>query len=168
LSRDFQPNCAISFFSHIFNAPCTYRKIQCDGYCNTFLDFGQATKHGLKKSHSSVGRDGALPLASAIATRRFPRSHTRDPSRFQFQMAMAMMTMRRAVALGARHIPAAAAASSRVVPLRHVRLPPLTLSTRHLPLRRFIPHPSPSRRRVTVRCLRSLVGCGFDIFWVCR
>ncbi|XP_066329536.1 succinate-semialdehyde dehydrogenase, mitochondrial [Miscanthus floridulus] len=35
-------------------------------------------------------------------------------------MAMAMMTMRRAVALGARHIPAAATASSRVVPLRHM------------------------------------------------
>ena len=33
------------------------------------------------------------------------------------------MTMRRAVALGARHIPAAATASSRVVPLRHVRSP---------------------------------------------
>ncbi|KAG0531927.1 hypothetical protein BDA96_04G064100 [Sorghum bicolor] len=35
-------------------------------------------------------------------------------------MAMAMMTLRRAVALGARHIPAVAAASSRIVPLRHM------------------------------------------------
>jgi len=46
------------------------------------------------------------------------------PSRlFHFQMAMAMMTLRRAVALGARHIPAVAAASSRIVPLRHVLSP---------------------------------------------
>ncbi|PWZ28122.1 Succinate-semialdehyde dehydrogenase, mitochondrial [Zea mays] len=35
-------------------------------------------------------------------------------------MAMAMMAMRRAVALGARHIPAAAASSFRVVSLRHM------------------------------------------------
>ena len=33
------------FFSFIFNAPCTYRKIRCDDYCNIFWEFGVANKH---------------------------------------------------------------------------------------------------------------------------
>ena len=37
-SRDFQPNCAISFFSSTFNTPYTYRKIRCDGHCSTFWE----------------------------------------------------------------------------------------------------------------------------------
>ena len=35
------------FFSSTFNAPCTYRKIRCDGYCSTFWENFSRTKQGL-------------------------------------------------------------------------------------------------------------------------
>ena len=43
VSRFFQPNCAISFFSSIFNTPCMCHKIRCDSLGRKFL----GTKPGL-------------------------------------------------------------------------------------------------------------------------
>ena len=40
-SRDFSPNCAISFFSSIFSTPCMCRKIRCDTLGRKFLESKQ-------------------------------------------------------------------------------------------------------------------------------
>lgn len=122
--------------------------------------FGPAHRKSQKVTRESE-EVGALPPAAAIATRRLPHSHTR-PGFQSWRWRWWLWDARRRSAPATSPPPPPPASYPSAT---YARLTSLT----HPPLRRFIPHRSPSRRRVTVWwCLRSLVGCGFDIFWVCR